>query len=64
MTGQEPIPVRVSRKLALEEGLITEYSGARLRMDLDRVPLWPDDHVGVTRAVVVLRAVPVPAAAP
>ena len=46
VTGQEPIPVRVSRKLALEEGLITEYSGARLRMDLDRVPLWPDNHVG------------------
>jgi predicted AAA+ superfamily ATPase len=47
VTGQEPIPVRVSRKLKLEEGLITEYSGARLRMDLDRVPLWQGDHVGV-----------------
>jgi predicted AAA+ superfamily ATPase len=47
VTGQEPIPVRVSRKLALEEGLITEYSAARLRMDLERVPLWPGDHVGV-----------------
>ena len=45
VTGQEPIPVRVSRKLALEEGLITEYSAARLRMDLDRVPLWPNSHV-------------------
>jgi predicted AAA+ superfamily ATPase len=47
VTGQEPIPLRVSRKLALEEGLITEYSAARLRMDLDRVPLWPHDHVGI-----------------
>lgn len=46
VTGQEPIPLRVSRKLAQEEGLITEYSAARLRMDLDRVPLWPQDHVG------------------
>jgi hypothetical protein len=47
VTGQEPIPLRVSRKLTLEEGLITEYSGARLRIDLDRVPLWPNGHIGV-----------------
>jgi hypothetical protein len=37
----------VSKKLRTEEGLITEYSGARLRMDLDRVPLWRGDHVGL-----------------
>ena len=47
MTGGEPIPVRVSKKLKVEEGLVTEYSGARLRMDLDRIPLWKGDHVGV-----------------
>jgi predicted AAA+ superfamily ATPase len=45
--GGEPIPLRVSKKLKVEEGLITEYAGARLRMDLDRIPLWKDDHVGV-----------------
>jgi predicted AAA+ superfamily ATPase len=39
--GSEPIPVRVSKKLRTDESLITEYSGVRLRMDLDRVPLWP-----------------------
>lgn len=47
VAGSEPIPVRVSRKLASEEGLIAEYSGARLRMELDRIPLWQEDHVGV-----------------
>ncbi len=47
VTGGEPIPVRVSKKLKVEEGLVTEYSGARLRMDLDRIPLWKGDHVGV-----------------
>jgi hypothetical protein len=47
VSGTEPIPVRVSKKLKVEEGLIGEYSGARLRMDLDRVPLWKDDHIGV-----------------
>ena len=37
--------MRVSKKLRNEEALITEYSGVRLRMDLDRVPLWRGDHV-------------------
>jgi predicted AAA+ superfamily ATPase len=47
VTGQEPIAERASRKLAAEEGLISRYSAARLRMDLDRVPLWRGDHVGL-----------------
>lgn len=47
VSGVEPLAVRASRKLRTDEGLITEYSAARLRMDLDRV-LWRDrDHVGV-----------------
>jgi predicted AAA+ superfamily ATPase len=43
VTGSDPIPVRVSKKLAGEEGLLTQYAGTRLRMDLDRVPLWPGE---------------------
>ncbi|MEA2827750.1 MAG: hypothetical protein QOG43_2189 [Actinomycetota bacterium] len=43
--GPEPLAVRVARKLRAEESLISEYSGVRLRMDLDRVPLWRGDHV-------------------
>jgi hypothetical protein len=46
VTGSDPIPARVSRKLASEESLITAYSGVRLRMNLDEVPLWQGDHVG------------------
>ena len=34
-------------KLRGEEGLITTYSGARLRLDLDRIPLWRDPHLPV-----------------
>lgn len=47
----DPIAVRASRRLISEEGLITDYSGVRLRMDLDRVPLWsPDaDHVALAQ---------------
>jgi predicted AAA+ superfamily ATPase len=47
VSGPEPLAVRVGKKLRNDEALITEYSGARLRMDLDRVPLWRGDHVGV-----------------
>jgi len=43
VTGSDPLPVRVSKKLAGEEGLLTQYAGTRLRLDLDRVPLWPAD---------------------
>jgi predicted AAA+ superfamily ATPase len=43
--GTDSLAVRVSRKLATEESLITAYSGTRLRMDLDAVPLWRGDDV-------------------
>lgn len=46
-SGPDPIAARVSKKLRSEEALVTEYSGARLRMDLDRVPLWRGEHVGL-----------------
>jgi hypothetical protein len=47
VAGSEPCAVRVARKLKAEEGLVTEYSGVRLRLDLDRF-LWMDSsHVSV-----------------
>lgn len=46
VTGTEPVPVRVSKKLGDAELLITSLGGVRLRMDLDGVPLWKGDHVG------------------
>jgi hypothetical protein len=45
--GSDPLAVRASRKLRSEEALIAGYSGARLRMDLDRVPLWREDHLAL-----------------
>jgi predicted AAA+ superfamily ATPase len=45
--GPDPLAERASKKLRNEEALIAEYSGARLRMDLDRVPLWRGDHVSL-----------------
>ena len=46
-SGPDALAVRVGKKLRSEEALITQYSGSRLRMDLDRVPLWRGDHVGL-----------------
>jgi hypothetical protein len=45
VTGADPLPVRVSRKLEQTELLVTKLGGVRLRMDLDRVPLWQGDHI-------------------
>jgi len=49
LQGQEPIAVRASRKLIKDEDLITGYSAARLRMDLDGY-LWKEvDHLGIKK---------------
>jgi hypothetical protein len=47
VSGPDPLAARVSKKLRGDESLIVEYSGIRLRMDLDRIPLWQGDHVGL-----------------
>ena len=45
VTGTDPLPVRVSKKLEQAELLIPSLGGVRLRMELDRVPLWQGDHI-------------------
>ncbi|MBV9281297.1 MAG: DUF499 domain-containing protein [Chloroflexi bacterium] len=47
LQGDEPLAARASRKLVHEELLIPAFGGTRLRMELDRVPLWRGDHVHV-----------------
>jgi predicted AAA+ superfamily ATPase len=47
LTGQEALAVRASKKLRSDELLIASLAGTRLRMDLDRVPLWRGDHVEI-----------------
>ncbi len=39
--------MRASKKLRSDELLLTGFAGTRLRMELDRVPLWRGDHVAV-----------------
>lgn len=47
LSGSESLAVRASRKLKHDELLITSFAASRLRMELDRVPLWRGNHVQV-----------------
>jgi predicted AAA+ superfamily ATPase len=47
LTGQDALAVRASKKLKNDELLVTQLAGTRLRMELDRVPLWRGDHVAI-----------------
>ncbi len=51
LTGQEPLAVRASKKLKAEELLVAGLAGTRLRMELDRVPLWRGNHVSIRQLV-------------
>ncbi len=45
--GHDALAVRVSKKLKNDELLVTGFAGTRLKMELDRVPLWRNNHVAV-----------------
>jgi hypothetical protein len=47
LQGQDSLPARAAKKLKNEELLMVELGDIRLRHELDRVPLWRGDHVGV-----------------
>ncbi|MGD9892555.1 MAG: Swt1 family HEPN domain-containing protein [Dehalococcoidia bacterium] len=51
LSGQDPLAVRASKKLKADESLVTGFGATRLRMELDRVPLWRGDHVAVRQLV-------------
>jgi predicted AAA+ superfamily ATPase len=51
LQGSDPLVVRASKKLKNEELLLTTFAGTRLRMELDRIPLWRGDHVEVRQLV-------------
>lgn len=51
LTGSDALAVRASKKLKNEELLIASFAASRLRMELDRVPLWRGDHVSIKQLV-------------
>jgi hypothetical protein len=51
LSGQDAIAARASKKLRSDELLVTGFAPTRLRMELDRIPLWRGDHVEVRQLV-------------
>jgi predicted AAA+ superfamily ATPase len=51
LQGNEALGMRASRKLRNEELLVPSLAGTRLRMELDRVPLWRGDHVAIKQLI-------------
>lgn len=45
LQGNDPLAVRASKKLRNDELLITAFAPTRLRLELDRIPLWRGEHV-------------------
>src|SRR3954462_3932874 len=51
LSGQDALAVRASKKLRSDELLVTGLAPTRLKMELDRVPLWRGDHVELKQLV-------------
>ena len=51
LQGQEWLPERASKKLKNDGLLVTSMAGAILRFEIDQVPLWRGNHVGVKQLV-------------
>ena len=51
LAGQGSLAHRASRRMRNDELLITVFAGTRLRMELDRIPLWRGDNVSVRQLV-------------
>jgi hypothetical protein len=47
LSGQDSLAERAGKKLQNEELLISAFVGTRLRMELDRIPLWRGNHVDI-----------------
>ena len=51
LTGSAALADRASRRLRSDDLMNASFAGSRLRMELDKVPLWRGDHVSVRQVV-------------
>src|SRR5690606_25763702 len=51
LQGSDSLALRASKKLKSEEMLLVQMGGVRLRLELDRVPLWRGNDVLVKQLV-------------
>jgi len=47
LQGPDELAVRASKKMKNDMLLLTQMGGNMLRLELDRIPLWRGDHVGL-----------------
>lgn len=47
LARSDSLATRAAKKLKNEELLMVQLGGARLRHELDQIPLWRGDHVGI-----------------
>jgi len=51
LSGQDALAERASKKLRNDELLVVSFAASRLRMEMDRVPLWRGNHVPIRQLV-------------
>jgi hypothetical protein len=51
LSGQDALAERASKKLKNDELLVVNFAASRLRMEMDRVPLWRGSHVAIRQLV-------------
>ena len=51
LAGQDALAERASKKLKSDEALVVNFASSRLRMEMDRVPLWRGNHVAIRQLV-------------
>jgi predicted AAA+ superfamily ATPase len=51
LSGTDALAERASKKLKNDELLVVNFAASRLRMEMDRVPLWRGEHVPIRQLV-------------
>ncbi len=51
LSGSDALASRASKKLRNDELLVTNLAPSRLRLEMDRVPLWRGDHVTIRQLI-------------
>ena len=51
LSGQGALADRASRRMRNDELLVTSFAGTRLRMELDKIPLWRGNHVAIRQLI-------------
>lgn len=51
LSGPDPLAIRACKKLRNDSQMVMQYAPTLLRQELDKIPLWRGNHVGVKQLV-------------